>query len=955
MKIWFDGQCLQTSSRLRGIGRYASELIRALSQRPGVELSISFNAAMPNEALAAREVVSAWIAPRDIHIWESAHVQGEAYTGMTPARARGQAAIAYHVAALAPDVAISTSPFEGHGDAAMPIEPNPSLGTPLASIFYDAIPHRYPDRYLTAPGLRASYERRLALLGGYDLNLCISAYSTREAAEIGGVDNVDIGAGVSPDFLNLLEEARSPVPAGPYVLYVGGLDWRKNVGAVADAMARLPGHLRDVTRFVVAGDHAPDLLKELRGRWRARGLRDDMLVVQPHVSDLELTSLYRGAAVAVQPSYLEGFGLTALEAMTCGAPVLAAARGAAPEVVQNPDYMFDPDDHARLAALIARMIDDRDFRAAAIAAGGARAKAFSWEKTAAIAHEALARLAAARPRAAAQDLRAVRRAAVAELRRRAPEAADDVDALAQTMARAEPARLGPGRLFVDCTSLLRHDAGTGIQRVTRQISRRLAARDGAICLFGDDVTAFRAVAADGERPIPPDPRVAAPPVAPRCEDVFLMLDSSWEFHEAHARQLLPARLRGAEVVSTLYDLVPLMQPAFCVDFMPGVFRAWLCAALGFSTGFVCISRAVAEQLRGLLEAIDFPHPMKIDWWPLGADFKAAVAPSSPRPPGARPSFLMVGTIEPRKGYDVALAAFERLWAQGLDAELTIIGKAGWDTEALIARMKACREAGRPLLLRLSVSDEELGRAYAYADALISASYGEGFGLPLVEARHFGKPAIVSDLPVFREVTEGARDVMFFAPGDADALAAAVRRFIAGERASDRVDATAFDWPGWDDSARRLADVLRAKTWRMSFEPRRRRAYASRLDIGETRMRRLLGPHERDHRIELLSCERRENGALLARVRVTNLSGALWSSNLDDGGRFGFALTAQGHAASGAAVGARARATLPFVLPHGWDAILPIELPAVPSLASIAFEAEQDGGARWGGALRTAAE
>ncbi len=59
------------------------------------------------------------------------------------------------------------------------------------------------------------------------------------------------------------------------------------------------------------------------------------------------------------------------------------------------------------------------------------------------------------------------------------------------------------------------------------------------------------------------------------------------------------------------------------------------------------------------------------------------------------------------------------------------------------------------------SDDELLGFYADADALIAASYTEGFGLPLVEARHFGKPIIASDIPVFREVTEGSQSVRFF--------------------------------------------------------------------------------------------------------------------------------------------------------------------------------------------------
>lgn len=949
MKIWFDGQCLQTASRFRGIGRYAQELIRALSRRPGVELSISFNAAMPNSALAAREAVSAWIPSRNIHMWESAHDEGEAFVGLTPGRRLGQIAQAHHVAMLSPDIAVSTSPFEGHGDGAMPLEPDPLLGLPLASIFYDAIPHRFPERYLTAPGLRASYERRLALLKSYDLNLCISAYSTREVAEIaGGGDNVDIGAGVSPDFLKLLDAAPAPVPEGAYALYVGGLDWRKNVAAVIEAFARLAPHLRASTRFVVAGDHPAELLKELRERWSALGLREDALLVQSHVSDLELVSLYRGAAVAVQPSYLEGFGLTALEAMICGAPVLAAARGAAPEVVQDPGLMFEPDDHARFAALIARMIEDRPFRDEAVAKGFERAKAFTWENSAAIAHAALERVAAAFPRVDV-PLADRRLAALARQRRAVPEAPSEE--IVDVFARAEPAPVGPGRFFVDCTALIIHDGGTGIQRVTRQISGRLAKSDDAVILFSDDETPFRRVEPQEGHLARPTPDPAAPALAPRADDLFLMLDSSWDFHKPHLRQLLPARLRGARVVSTLYDLVPLMTPAYCVEFMPRTFMGWLRSALVYSTGFVCISRAVAEQLHGLLEAIAYPRTMRIGHWPLGADFRVEAAPAPARAAGGRARFLMVGTIEPRKGYDVALAAFERLWAAGEEVELTIVGKPGWNTRELMARMNAHPQAGTRLHLLQGVSDERLAQIYADADALISASHAEGFGLPLVEARHFGKPAIVSDLSVFREVTEGARDALFFRPGDPGELARTIGRFLAGARAPTPASA----WPDWDESARRLMRVIREDGWQMTYRPKEERPFVSPHDIGETRMRRLLGPNERAHRVELISTQAQGKGGLTLRLRVTNLSGRLWSSNHEDGGRLGFALAAQGLTAQGAKIGPLLSASLPFVLPAGWDATLAIDVPDAGAIASIVFEAGQndmDGAfLSWGEGLR----
>ena len=195
-------------------------------------------------------------------------------------------------------------------------------------------------------------------------------------------------------------------------------------------------------------------------------------------------------------------------------------------------------------------------------------------------------------------------------------------------------------------------------------------------------------------------------------DTLLMLDSSWEFHHLHWKDWRACRLRGGEVISCLYDLVPLKMPAMCNPVVPSVFVQWFEAALTWSTGFVCISRAVADELLTLLEAIDYPRPMKIGYWQLGADFVGAIEASSIGSDSSphRPHFLMVGTLEPRKGHRIALDAFDKLWAEGVDATLTIVGKTGWGIDHLVERIKHHPELGRRLVWRESVHDAELSQA-----------------------------------------------------------------------------------------------------------------------------------------------------------------------------------------------------------------------------------------------------
>ena len=140
-----------------------------------------------------------------------------------------------------------------------------------------------------------------------------------------------------------------------------------------------------------------------------------------------------------------------------------------------------------------------------------------------------------------------------------------------------------------------------------------------------------------------------------------------------------------------------------------------------------------------------------------------------------------------------------------DYHLLIIGANGWKNDA-IRKMLELPEFRENVLWPRDVSDGELLWAYAHADALIAASLQEGFGLPLVEAAHFGLPLICSDIPVFREVTGGNAD--FFKAMDADALTKCLIEWMQTDRHPDSRNIRIYSW---QESAREVLDILAGKT------------------------------------------------------------------------------------------------------------------------------------------------
>ena len=183
--------------------------------------------------------------------------------------------------------------------------------------------------------------------------------------------------------------ARRLPPANGYVLFVGTLEPRKNVGGLLDAYERLltsQGFGNTVPELVLAG-RATDSARP----WLARIARAPLLGVVRHIGYFDPSrrrELYEGARLLVLPSFEEGFGLPALEAMTIGVPVVAARRGSLPEVVGNAGLLVDPEQPAEIADAIARLARDETLASECAARGVARARTYRWDVTARAVYDA---------------------------------------------------------------------------------------------------------------------------------------------------------------------------------------------------------------------------------------------------------------------------------------------------------------------------------------------------------------------------------------------------------------------------------------------------------------------------------------------------------------------------------------------------------------------------------------
>lgn len=193
--------------------------------------------------------------------------------------------------------------------------------------------------------------------------------------------------GVGPDRLSVARPGRPPwqprhhAPAsGDYLLFVGTLEPRKNLGTLLDAYERILSRRRDFPELLLAGRDtaaARSWLERiarapLAGRVRHAG----------YIPESERRALYERARLLVHPALEEGFGMTVLEAMTAGVPVVASDRGAIPEVAGDAGLLVDPEDAGALAAAMERVVDDEALAERLSAAGVARAERYSWDAAA---------------------------------------------------------------------------------------------------------------------------------------------------------------------------------------------------------------------------------------------------------------------------------------------------------------------------------------------------------------------------------------------------------------------------------------------------------------------------------------------------------------------------------------------------------------------------------------------
>jgi glycosyltransferase involved in cell wall biosynthesis len=373
-------------------------------------------------------------------------------------------------------------------------------------------------------------------------------------------------------------------------------------------------------------------------------------------------------------------------------------------------------------------------------------------------------------------------------------------------------------LWVDISVISRRDAGSGIQRVVRALLAELQ----VVAITGWRVQPVAATPRQAYRAVPWQiPTVDAekcPKIEPQAGDIFLALDPSVHIIPRHRRQMAVWKSCGLKLAFVIYDLLPLHHPDWFSAKLVRAFRRWIKSVAILADYVFCISRPVKQDFEALMHTRYgmLPGTIPAHTFPMGADIKAS-QPSVGLPAGFADTLsligqgqaaLMVGTIEPRKGYGQILDAFEHLWGQGRAHKLVIVGRPGWLTEGLQRRIAASAHIDRQLFWFDNASDEALEALYRCCAGVIVASHAEGYGLPLLEAIGHGKPVLARDIAVFRQFQTPLVS-HFAATSSPESIGHAIDQWLVALAKTGKAnqDACPIKLPTWHASLQGLLEQL----------------------------------------------------------------------------------------------------------------------------------------------------
>lgn len=796
MKVGIDLKPFNTGSKFRGIGTYSRELIKELINRDeDIEYHmLNLYAEYDDDPKMNYKCIlhNYYNGPQIVDVGESFLFRDERLDYYREAQIR------HFLKQSDIDIMFFTSPNE-YGNM---YKKEWFSDVFTVGILYDLIPLLFPEQCLFNKKYADDYMKSLDFIKSLDLLLAISESAKEDAIKLLGIPEEKIKviyAGIDQDFKKLtkinIKKLKSKYNIlDSFIMFAGGIDFKKNLDGLIHAYAKLGKSVTNRHQLVIVGKLAQDMLDKFLEIAKRAGVEGRVLFIG-FVPKEDLIELYNIAEMLVFPSLYEGFGLPVIEAMACGTRVVTSDCSSLREIAEGHAVLVNPKSVKSISKGILEMINHPVERLNIAEKSIEYALGYTWEKVACLTINFIQNGFISAKEEKKDYIFKIEDTLLrniaylyAEHGKRFTDEMMETVAYQMLCIKNEtelPVVKGNTRILYDVSVVIewiRGKYGTGIGRVCIELYKELSKIINVIPISMSS--------AKGKVIIN---KVSLKRLEILDEEVNISNNDIYFMPELHLRGIQVSenypkgqyfREKGIKCYAILYDLLPLQYPQYFEEKTASRFHSYVVELLENFDGILTDSKAVSDDLLNYnIKSINkgLKHPVDIGYFHLGQNsFK-----KTERVRGnsilqnffdvESPVFYMLGTIEPRKGYEIVLHTFEKMWGEGKEYKLCIMGHMGWNMSDFVQKLKHHSEIGNRLLFLEAATDGEVQYAYQNSTALIQASAGEGFGLPLIEAGHYGLPIICSDIPVFHEVTED--HALFFNRNNENGLHEVINEFI----------------------------------------------------------------------------------------------------------------------------------------------------------------------------------
>lgn len=736
MKLLFDLQGIQNLSRGRGIGRYVLNLFQAIAARDDVEVYALLNEALSTDLEGAIAIASAAVGEANVFVFPGMSETMPHNDAMKQRRRLCEAAYDAFVESTGCDALLVGSLFEGFDDQTVVSLKSQRSGVLKTAVLYDLIPLIEKEKYLGFHLAHDWYFDRVDHLVSADVLLAISESSRQEGIlHLGAMPEkcVNVGTAIDPNAFHLGEpatptELKALNITKPFLMHTSAFDERKNFEGLIDAFSLLPSSLREQHQLVLVGGSNTDAAARIRNYANKKGLGEGDVILPGYISDSDLAKLYRTCSLFVFPSFHEGFGLPALEAMSCGCPTIGSNLTSVPEVIGSDRLLFDPHNPVEIASLIEAILTDADQRNDAVAHATTQALTFSWEKVADRVVTAIGKACALVSQAphAYPDAENMLSKSVLGLELSDychADLSDFIEVIIESERRIVET-LAKKAVLENVTWRVEgpFDSTYSLALLNRETAR-------ALCDLGYDV-ALKSTEGPGDF----DP---SPIFLGQNPDLEIMHNRAESSTHADAkvvsRNLYPPRVEDMQgSVNALHH--------FAWE-ETGFPSAW---ADNFNNSLTMMT-ALSSHVKKIM--LDNGVAVPIATTGCGVDhWERVVADSSYHVEGKSFKFLHVSSCFPRKGIDSLIEAYGRAFSCDDDVSLIIKTFENPHNELLLRLAEARNENPRfPDVVTIfgDISEGQLKALYAQCDVMVGPSLAEGYGLPFAEAMLSGIPVITT--------------------------------------------------------------------------------------------------------------------------------------------------------------------------------------------------------------------